>query len=73
MGNLVLGIVVVLLGLVATWQPHRISSATHSWNTRMSPRLAPYFQLSPIFVRVIGILFVLAGVLTVTFELLTHR
>lgn len=70
MANPVVGIVVVILGVVAAWRPDRISSATHSWDTRMSPRLAPYFQLSGRFVRVIGILFIVAGVLTIAFELL---
>lgn len=70
MGNLVVGIVVVLLGVVAAWRPDRISSATHSWDTRLSPRFAPYFRLSNTFVRVIGILFIVAGVLTIAFELL---
>jgi len=69
-GNLVVGIVVVLLGVVATWWPDRISSATHSWDTRMSSRLAPYFRLGTTFVRVIGMLFIVAGVLTIAFELL---
>jgi uncharacterized membrane protein len=71
-GNLVLGVIVLLLGLLGTWQPRRISSATHKWDTKMSPRLAPYFRMSPQFIRIIGILFMAAGALTIMYSLLAR-